>query len=802
MLQNWLKIYWAHLIKNKVYSLLTILGLAIGIWGVLLSYLYYKEEVRYDQWNPYKDEVFLVNTNLSDGDIWTYAPYAIGPRLRDLGVEDYMYLAYYQSGFLEVDGEKRFFTKGLQVQSNFFAFFPFEIVQGDKAIQDPTSIFVLDTYAEMLFGSEPIGKKVQYQGKWFVVKGIYSFVGKPSSVAPTILFSGMEKEIKANLDNWGDYNSTLYVKPAHPYDIDRLAKEMKQLLYDHSYARFAREKGQTLEAYLEESGDFMSSYGLSSLSEQHTLVDSRANGTLETGINMSRFYMLVGLALAILLLAVVNYVNLFLVQTLKRHKEIAVRLIAGSSHGKIFGQLFFECMLTLVAASVLSCILVEISLPSIRVFLNSKVTFMLLEHWFYLLLFLMGIALFVSGIVYVIIRRFTIFNLLKGQRARGSSSFGIRQGMMVFQFAIASFFILGTGIVYQQVHYMLDKELGLSKEEILILPFVPTEPEGNKPQLYETYKNELAAIPGIQQVGGAAFRLGDGGYNSTSISYHGISLQVANIAMDVEYLDLLRIKITEGRGFQADLASDTISNVLVNKKFKEKVGDENLLGKQIVWNGSPFTVVGIVDNYHAKGLTSDYLPMVYFRSETIPWLFEQVQELYVRFDPAKIDQVVAETEKVYEKMNFSAYPFSYEFLSQRFNENFKKSIQERDSLLVLSVIIVFIALFGLYSLISFNLTHQYKEIAIRKVLGASNKEQMQHLAKQYVVQVVIGFGLAIYPSYYFMNAWLNEYVFRIEIHWSNFVLAFLFLMLLTFLTVFIKVRQAVRVNVLQHIKYE
>lgn len=348
MIKNWLKIYWRNLSKNKVYFALTLLGLALGIWGVLLSYLYYKEEVQYDQWNPSKDEVFLVNTNLNDGGIWTAAPYAIGPRLKDLGVEDYMYLPYYHAGYVEVDGEKRFFTKGLQIQSNFFEFFPFEMIQGDKTIQDPTSIFVLDTYAQALIGPDPIGKRVRYQGEWFVVKGVYSFTGNPSSIAPTILFSGMEKEVKANLDNWGDYVSTLYIKPTHPNKLDRLAKEMKQLLYDHVYVRLAKEKGQTTAAYLEESGDFMKSYDFFSLSEQHTLTNADANGTLEASVNMPRFYILVGLALAILLLAVVNYVNLLLVQTLKRHREFAVRLIAGSSYVKIFGQLLFLLLVTVL----------------------------------------------------------------------------------------------------------------------------------------------------------------------------------------------------------------------------------------------------------------------------------------------------------------------------------------------------------------------------------------------------------------------------------------------------------------------
>jgi len=802
MLQNWLKIYRAHQVKNKVYFILTLLGLSIGLWGVLLAYLYYKEEVRYDQWNPYKDEVFLVNTDLSDRDVWTYAPYAFGSRLPDLGVKDHMYLPNYSSGYFEIDGEKRFFTKGLLVQSNFFEFFPFEIVQGDNVLDEPNSIVVLDTYAESLFGENVIGKSVRYKGEWFVVKGVYSFEGKQSSIAPTILFSGMEKNVVNNEDNWGDYNATLYLKLTDPNQVDRIGRGMKQLLYDNLYTRLAQEKGKTVEAYLEESGDFIESFRLLPLSGQHMITDARTNGTLERSVDMSRFYIVIGLAVSILFLSVVNYVNLSLVQSLKRNKEIVVQLIIGGSYFTIFKQLFLESVLTLFFASILSCVFVEFALPTIRVFLHSNMTFILVDCLAFLFLFIISIALSVSGILYFIIRRLSIFTLLKGQLALKTTSFGVRDLMMILQFVIASFFIVSTMIVYQQVHYMLDKELGFSQEEILVLPFLTNEVEGNKVRLYEVYKKELSAIPGVQQVAGVSFRIGDGGYNSTSLSYNGVSLQVANVAMDVEFLSLLKIKIVEGRGFQSELASDTLSTILVSKKFKEQVGDEDLVGKQVIWNGTPFSVVGIVDNYHAKGLTTDYLPIAYFRNETIPWLFEQEQEIYLRFDPAKIDQVLADVEKIYKKLNVSAYPFSYEFLDKRFEKNFTDSLQERNILLVLSVLAVFIALFGLYSLVSFNLTNQYKEIAIRKVLGASNKEQMKQLSRQYFFIVVIGFGLAIFPSYYFMNAWLSNYVFRIHLDWINFLLAFLVLMLLTFVTVLIKVHQALQVKVLKYIKHE
>ncbi|EHQ42302.1 ABC transporter permease [Myroides odoratus] len=804
MLQNWLKIYWAHLIKNKVYSVLTILGLAIGIWGVLLSYLYYKEEVRYDQWNPYKDEVYIVSTDLGDGDVWNLAPYPMGAHLKEekQSIEDYMYLSNYVSHFLEFEGEQHFFTKGLVVQSNFFDFFPFELVEGVNALDEPNSVLVLDTYIEEIFGSNALGKTFRYDGEVFTIKGIYSFGETRSSIMPTILFSGFEKSVLANQMNWGNYMASLYLKIKDKEQIPRVEQSMTDLLFVHLYTRLAKEEGKTVEEYLEEEGDTVELYRLLPLAGQHMMEDTKYNGTLETPLNVKRLYILFGLSLTILILSVVNYINLSIVQSLKRHREMGIRIVIGSKYTTLFWQLFFESCLTLGLAMGLSCVLVEFSIPSLRVFLSSQLNFNWWDGAKVGGLFMVIMSAFLAGILLVILQRRTISQLVKGQGRHGNQKFGLKHIMLIIQFAIASFFIVSTTIVYQQVHYMLEKDLGFTKEQILILPFSTIKTEKERKLLYDTYKAEILKVSGVQSVSSSSLAIGGYGYNSSRIFHQGNAVQVTNVAMDNDFLQTMQIKIVEGRGLEKELASDTISNVLINQQLKDKFGDPDILNKTLNWNDRWFTVIGVVNNYHTVNLKTDFEPMIFFRLEVIPGLFQNVNELYVRFTTPNGEQIIDEVEKIYTKLGVSTYPFTYEFLDQRFERLFKSSIQERNILLVLSGIVIFIALFGLYSVASFTIANQYKEIAIRKVLGASNKEQMKQLSQRYIVLGVIGFALSIYPSYYFMNAWLNEYVFRIEIHWSNFVLAFLFLMLLTFLTVFIKVRQAVRVNVLQHIKYE
>lgn len=804
MIKNWLKIYGTNLQKNKVYFILTVLGLAIGIWGVLLAYLYYNEEIRYDQWNPHKDEVFIISADLGEGDIWMLAPFPVGPHLKEEKqvIDDYMYLSNYISSSLVFEGEKILFSKGLKVQANFFSFFPFELVQGEAVLDEPNSVLVLDTYAEELFGKEALGKTFTFEEEEYLIKGLYTFGDTRNSIAPHMLFSGMERVVAKEQQNWGNYNATLYIKLRDQTQTTAVAAAISNLMYEHVYVRLAKEQGKTVQEYLDEEGETMEIHRLFPLSGQHMITDINYNGTLEPAINSQRLYILIGLSLTILILSVVNYMNLSIVQSLKRHREFGVRLVVGSSYTAIFWQLFFESCLTLLFATGLSFVFVEFSLPSLRVFLHSQLYFNLIQELVFGVTFIIGLAFFLAVVLLLVLRKVSKTGLLKGEFLKNNQRFSVRHTMLIIQFAIASFFMMGTMVVYQQVNYMLDKDLGFTKQEILILPFLSSKQKKERQQLYDIYKTELLQIKGVEAVGSSTLAIGGGGYNSSSISHQGVSVQVMNVGIDEDFLTMMEIKVVEGRSFQQEIASDTISNILINQHLKDKFGDSAILGKQINWNGSVFTVIGIVDNYHTGSFKSDYAPMIFFNLKIFDWQILNVNELYVKIDPTKTEEIIAQSEQVYKALDIAAYPFSHEFVDRRFAHIFKSSMQERNILLVLSVIVVFIALFGLYSMASFTIANQYKEIAIRKVLGASNNEQMRQLSQRYLLLAIIGFGLSIYPSYYFMNAWLNDYVFRIDIQWVNFVFAFLFLMVLTFITVYIKVRQAVQVNVLKYIKYE
>ena len=805
MLSNWLKIYWSNTVKNKVYFVLTVLGLAIGIWGILVTYLYYQEEKRFDQWNPYKENIYAVAADVGDDEIWMVAPFTYGERLKEEKkvIEDYTYLGYYSSGMMEVDGRREQFDKGLHVQSNFFSFFPFEVVDGYTVLDEPNSIMLLDTFAQELFkGVSAIDKMIKIGEETYTVKGVYSFSDERSSIAPKLLFSGYDQEVLKEQDNWANYNATLYLKLEQGQLVESVSQAMEELVYDNLYTRLAKEKGQTVEEYLAEDGDGMEVFSLHKLSEQHMIHNPMYSAGLEPSINMQRFYILIGLSVAIFLLSVVNYINLTTVQHLKRMREMGIRFVFGSGFKQVFLQLLFETILTLMIAVCVSLVLIEFSLPSLRVFLESQLSLKVWSIFVFSIVFLVTVGLFSTLISTAMLRRISILDLIKGKVTVNKQEVSLKYVLLVFQFVVASFFITGAYVVYQQVNFMVSKDLGYSKEQILVLPFTTKKMGKERLALYAHYKAMITKVNGVVEVGGSSLSLGGGGFNSSSMAYQGSTVQVTNVSSDENFLSMMGIKLIEGRNFQKELASDTISNVLINEQLKYKLGDAGILGKQLSWNDQLFTVVGVVENYHTSGFTNDYRPMIFFNFNTIPWLSGNIRELYVKIDPGSAESVLKEAEKIYKDLGISDLPFDYVFLDQRFANFYQSTIQERNIILVLSGIVIFIALFGLYSLASFTMNSKLKEVAIRKVLGASNQALIKQLSMHYVLIGVVGFVLALFPSYYFMQAWLNDYVFRISLEVMTFLYPFLILMSLTLVTLFFRAYRATQVDVLKYIKYE
>lgn len=813
MLKNWLKIYWYNAKRNKFYFLLNVLGLAIGLSAVIISYLYYAEEKSYDKWHPYSDRVFSIETKFSvaDNDSWATLSYPYGAALMDISdeVEDYAYSdGYYQGGMLSVNGKYKSFERACYSQSDFFKIFPFEILNGNKQkpFDGPDQVLIKDTYVEYLFNDkDPIGQTIELWGKVFTVKGIYKGAETLSSMDPNMVFNNLDERVKEAIasNGWGNYSSALWLKLKTPESKGIVEKQLLDIYNEKVIAPVAKSRGISAAEFKKENGYEDLTFYLHSLSTQRLMKEAYKNATPEGIANVNRIYIALGLSVMIMLLSVFNYINITTVQVMNRGKEVGMRKTLGASRGGMMMQNYFESGLTVLISIIISFVIVEYSLPSLRVFFKAKLLFNILEYIPQVLLFLVMVVFLVGTIPALYISSFRTIEVLKGTVKRSKKGIWFKNTLLTVQFVVACFFIIGSLIVNQQVNYMLNKDLGYKADQIVGVSYnLKKELRKNTLPIYQRLKEDILKINGVEGASAWSLAMGGKSYASVGYSYQGNQIQAGVAAMDYDFFDLFDIKLKEGRALSREFASDSINNVLLNEKAISMMGLKDPIGKSFDWNENKVTIVGVVKDFNLFGLNEDYRPMIFLSLDLEEGWGSNMSEMSIKINAENAKETMEAIEQVWKKHDISDLPFTYEFVDKRFAKSFDKTIQERNVFMVLNGLVVFIALFGLFSLASFSINSRLKEVAIRKVLGASAESLIKQLTAQYIIYCLLGFGLAVFPSYYFLNKWLSDYAFRIEIGVLPFIICFLIIVVLTLLIVFSRAYKATKINVLKYIKYE
>lgn len=808
MIKSWLKIFWYHTLKNKVYFVLTVLSLAIGMAGVILSVLFYSEEASYDVWNPNKDNMFVVESQLDAEQSWMKLPYPFGEKIKTLSsdVKDYTYMdGNYNGGVVFYEGIKSSYRRSFRVQSNFFDFFPLKLVKGnvDHAFSNPNSVVLKDIYALSLFGDKnPLGEVLLIDEVNYVITGIYSLGDKRSSVDAELLINSLDKRIEDEKESWGTYNSACWLKLNSPDNKEAVEATIYRVLEEYNYKPAAKEEGMELDEFVEKELGGAQKFFLHDLASQRMVQEVHLNGTPEGATSMGRMYILIGLSVLILLLSVFNYINLTMARSIARGKEVGVRKTLGANRFNLLTQGLFEAFLTVSVALVVSLVVIEFALPWLRVFLDANLEFTLFGALPLFFSIVIVVVVLVGIIPSLFIARFKILEVLKGGVGRSKRGTLFKNSLLVLQFSVACFFMVGTYIVYQQVSYMLTKELGFSGEQIAVVQFLPKGDRVDRVQIYENIKEDILRIKGVEGVSTASLDIASSNGASSSFFHNGNRVQTMVAAMDYNFLDIYNIKLQDGRGLSTSLASDSISNVLLNEKAVRLMQESNPVGKVINWNEVKYNVVGVVKDFNLYSLKADYPPIIFFSLKTVPWASTNIMSVSIKIDGATAEKTMQEIEALWTKREISNFPFQYEFVDKRFAKTFSGSIQERNIFLVLSGVVIFIALFGLYSLASFTMNSRLKEVSIRKVLGASSSELLKQLSVQYVWYCFIGFGIAVFPSYYFAEKWLSNYAFRIEIEWLVYLICLVVILCLTLAVVLSRAYVATKVDMLKYLKYE
>ena len=812
MILNWLKIFIYHFKQNKLFSVLNILGLSVGIAGVLFSILYRNHEMQFDAWNPHKKQVHQVFGNMGEAGIWSTNPEPLAPIALETipEIESYSYFRNnYSSNVLEYKGKKTIVSDCFNADDKIFEMFPFEFIEGDAkvALKDRTSVVISDELASELFGTEKnlIGKTIRINNADLTLKGIYHISG-PSSVAPKLIFNGMIRDLEYNKGQWGNFNFGLVFKLKENVDKEVVEKKIENIYFEYRTKFWAKEEGISVEEYVKLYGQVKIILQPLETAYLHGVV----SGYPEGKGNYQLLIIMFGISTLILILSLVNYINLATANAIRRAKEVGVRKIVGANKSDIIKQFVFETSITALIAIILSLAITELTLPYYNDFVNRDLSLNGSLFFMQLVVVFILVVIFAGILPAVYVANFEALKVLKGNFSRSKSGIWLRNSMLVLQFAIASLFIVGSYIVYQQVDFMSSKDLGFKGDQVIRVKYRQQQNQ-DLYKKYLTFKNELLKMEGVESVAAGTFEMGDGANSSSSFSHERKSTQAQNMAMDFEMLDVLNVKILEGRNLSEKYASDSLSTMLVNKQFVEKLQLKNPVGTVIStgWGRGDDTdgtldleIVGVVDDFNLYGLQSEIPPMVFLHNTTVPWMVSNINSVYIKVSKDEMAKTIANLEKFWTKNVDQDYPFTYEFVDKLFANTYKEYVKQKKLFFVLNAIVILIALFGLFALASFSIQRRMKEIAIRKTLGAETKTLLTNLSKQYIIFCAIGFLISLFPTYLIIQKWLSNFSFRIEISWIPFVIGFLALLALTLLIVLAKAYQATKLDVLKYLKYE
>jgi putative ABC transport system permease protein len=809
MIFNWFKIFVYHLKQNKLFSFLNVLGLSIGVAGVIFAILYWNNENAYDQWNPEKENVYQsLNKIGTTGDTWATNSIPFGETCKatipEIETVCFFY-NWYNEAPVKYQNQKVMDKKITVSDNGFFDVFPFPIIKGAKTniLKEKNSVAVSEEAAKLLFKNEdPIGKSINYNSKFYIVKSVYRLM-KPSSIEPNYVFGGVKREQDEN--SWGNFNYSMMVKIKKGADPATVLKKMQNVDFVNRTLKDAKENGQTAAEYIKENGQTTVIIDQLKTARLYGTKSSGGRNFPEGRGNLQLLYIMVGLSILILALSLVNYINLATASAIKRAKEVGVRKIVGATKKQITAQFIFETAIIVILAIIFALAIVELSLPYYNNFLKKNLTMNGGE--FYLqLIFIFGLVIVLAGIFpAVYISNFETLKVLKGNFSRSKSGIWIRNSMLIFQFGIAAFFIIGALIVNSQVDYMMNKDLGFSGDQVITIPYNLPDFR-TKTDKYQVAKQEISKIPGVKEVTTFAGSFGNSTNSSSGFTHNSIFVQPRNVEMDFGFLEMMKIKIVQGRDLSPKFASDTIDNWLINETLAKTLNLKNPINTIITsgWvnekGNMKFKIVGVVKDFHITGLQDKVPPMVFINLKTLKW--NNFNNIYIKVSPNNLSETLTGLKGYWEKNVNPDYPFEYEFVNKGFAKTYEEQVKQKDLFFILNLVVIIIAIFGLFALASFSMERRLKEIAIRKTLGAETDILLKELSKQYVFFCLIGFGIGIIPAYILLQKWLENFAFRINVSVVPFTVALISLLILTLMIVLAKAYQVTKIDILKYLKYE
>lgn len=797
MFKNYLKVTFRTLQRHKGYAFINIVGLAIGMAACALIMLWVLNERSYDRFHENGDRVYrlLVDADIG-GHLRTAAtmPPAGPTMMRDFPeVENFTRFGRLQT--ISVEYQDKQFQESMVgfADQSFFEIFSFGFASGDPAtaLKNPNTIVITEDMAKKYFGEEdPIGKILRIGGEDdYTITGVLKNLPRNSHISFNMLRS-FETLIARNPERmalWLSIEFRTYLLLAENADWRAVEQKLPELVDQHLGERL-RSIGGRLDLFLQP------------MTRIH-LYSSRDFDVASAG-DIRYVYLFSSIALFVLIIACINFINLSTARSANRAQEVGMRKTLGALRKKLMSQFMGESLIYSLLSTILAVCFIVLVLPSF----NNIVGRELGIDVFTIIPGLFGLALFVGLIAgsypAFILSSFQPVHVLKGGVKEGASNVRFRKVLVVMQFTISIALIVGTLTIYRQIQYIKNRRLGFDQEQVVVLPRLNQSLQ----RAFPSIKHELATIPGVTGIGGSSYVPGTGRNVGLFLPEGFAEDQMQTmqfLIIDHDYIPMMGMELAAGRNFSAKLATDTTESVLINETAARQFGWDDPIGKKFIFQPPPgqegetdiMYVVGVVKDFHMSSLRNEIMPCILF--------FDPAEQARIstRLASGNISDTLDRLGKKWQEID-SQSPFDYFFLDDTINQLYASEERVGRLTLYFSVLAIFIGCLGLFGLAAFTAEKRTKEIGIRKVLGASATGIVRLLSKEYVILVAIANVIAWPVAYYGMNKWLTNFVYRTKMGFDIFVLSGILAYLIALMTVIFQAIKAARANPVDSIRYE
>lgn len=804
MIGNYLKVAWRNILRNKLFSAINILGLSLGTGLAFIIMMYVQDELSYDRFNTNAPNMARVifQANVNGGKI--NESVTMAPVVQTL-----------KNDYPEVTDATRIIpANGLQIvyndqvfkddrfvfaDPNVFDIFTLPFTEGDPgtALALPNTVVITETTAKKYFGAEKAtGKVLTLAGdnpQPYRVTGVMKDI-PANSHFHFDMFGSMKGYSDATSDSWmsGGYRTYLLLKPGT--DLKSLESRFPAMVKKYMGPQIQQKMGLSLEQFTSKGNSL--GFILQPLTDIH--LNAHTSNEFEPGGNKMYVYIFSGVALFILIVAAINFVNLSTAGASKRAREVGVRKAAGSGRFQLISQFLSESLLVTFLALFIAFAFIKFSLPAFNHFSGKELRFDFLQ-----ILIFAGLGAIVGVLAGLYpafyLSSFKPVAVLKGKLTPAINTFGLRSSLVVFQFFVSVSLIIATTIVYRQMKYIQNKDLGYDKEQLITLP--NSYALGNNEQVY---KQQLLQDPRIVNATSSWFKpAGPSNYNNAlaypqendQLIVNGVDYQV-----DDQYIPTMGMQMISGRNFSKDFKTDDAA-IIINETAAKALGwtSETALNKSVIIQNSskgqhyPFHVVGVVKNFNFKSL------------------HEAISPLYMTYDPqgglifkvntTDMTGLLATMKNKWEEYK-TGEPFTYSFMDDMYNRLYAAEQKTATVLNIFSLLTIFVACLGLFGLATYTAEQRTKEIGIRKVLGASVNQIIGMLSKEFLKLVLIASLMAFPIAWWAMNQWLKSFAYRVDISWWIFAIAALAALIIALLTVSWQAVKAALANPVKSLRSE